>query len=463
MQYATVNPYTGKTLKTFDFATDAQIDAALAKAHETFLAWRETSLESRAAILQKAADLLRKDARRYAEILTLEMGKIIGEAEAEVALCANILEYYVQHGAAPLAPRTLPAKGFADGDAQLVKEPLGVLLAIEPWNFPFYQVIRITAPQVTAGNVIVLKHAEIVPQSALAMVQLLRDAGAPEGLLTNLFLTHDGASRVINDKRVKGIALTGSERAGSAVAAQAGKAMKKSTLELGGADAYIVLSDADVEKAARWAVFGRHWNAGQVCVSSKRIILEDAIYDRFMKVYREGVAALVAGDPMDPATQLAPLSSAAARDNLARQVEAAIAAGAIVETLGAPVPTQGAFYQPTILTNIAKDNPAFHTEFFGPVSSIHRVANEEEAIAIANDSPYGLGGSVFSTDIARAKSVAARIETGMVYINQPTGVKADLPFGGVKNSGYGHELIDLGLTEFVNEKLVVVSDIDGAF
>ena len=463
MQYATVNPYTGQTVKTFDFATDAQIDSALAKAHETFLAWRETSLESRAAILQKAADLLRADARRYAEILTLEMGKIIGEAEAEVELCANILEYYVQHGAAPLAPRTLKAKGFADGDAQLVKEPLGVLFAIEPWNFPFYQVIRITAPQVTAGNVIVLKHAEIVPQSALAMVELFRQAGAPEGLLTNLFLTHDGASRVINDKRVKGIALTGSERAGSAVAAQAGKAMKKSTLELGGADAYIVLSDAEVEKAARWAVFGRHWNAGQVCVSSKRIILEDSIYERFMAVYREGVAALVAGDPMDPATQLAPLSSAAARDNLARQVEAAIAAGATAETLGAPVPTQGAFYQPTILTNITKDNPAFHTEFFGPVSSIYRVANEEEAIAIANDSPYGLGGSVFTTDIARAKRVAAKIETGMVYINQPTGVKADLPFGGVKNSGYGHELIDLGLTEFVNEKLVVVTDIDGSF
>ena len=463
MQYATVNPYTGQTLKTFDFATDAQIDSALAKAHETFLSWRETSLESRAAILQKAADLLRKDARRYAEILTMEMGKIIGEAEAEVELCAQILEYYVQHGAAPLAPRTLKAKGFADGDAQLVKEPLGILFAIEPWNFPFYQVIRITAPQVTAGNVIVLKHAEIVPQSALAMVELFRQAGAPEGLLTNLFLTHDGASRVINDKRVKGIALTGSERAGSAVAAQAGKAMKKSTLELGGADAYIVLSDAEVEKAARWAVFGRHWNAGQVCVSSKRIILEDSIYERFMTVYREGVAALVAGDPMDPATQLAPLSSAAARDNLARQVEAAIAAGATAETLGAPVPTQGAFYQPTILTNIAKDNPAFHTEFFGPVSSIYRVANEEEAIAIANDSPYGLGGSVFTTDIARAKRVAAKIETGMVYINQPTGVKADLPFGGVKNSGYGHELIDLGLTEFVNEKLVVVTDIDGSF
>lgn len=463
MQYATVNPYTGETLKAFAFSSEAEIDAALEKAHTAFLSWRETSLDSRAALLQRAADLLRKDARRYAEILTMEMGKIIGEAEAEVELCAKILEYYVQHGAAPLAPRTLPAKGFADGEAQLVKEPLGVLFAIEPWNFPFYQVIRITAPQVTAGNVIVLKHAEIVPQSALAMVQLFRDAGAPEGLLTNLFLTHDGASRVINDKRVRGIALTGSERAGSAVAAQAGKAMKKSTLELGGADAYIVLSDAEVEKAARWAVFGRHWNAGQVCVSSKRIILEDSIYERFMAAYREGVAALVAGDPMDPATQLAPLSSVAARDNLARQVEQAIAAGATAETLGKPVPAQGAFYQPTILTNIAKDNPAFHTEFFGPVSSIFRVANEEEAIAIANDSPYGLGGSVFTTDIARAKRVAAKIETGMVYINQPTGVKADLPFGGVKNSGYGHELIDLGLTEFVNEKLVVVSDIDGSF
>ncbi len=463
MAFATINPYTGETVKTFPAATPDEIDAAIGRAHAAFLGWRDTSLEERAKVLKRAAELLRAEPRKFAQVLTLEMGKLIGEAEAEVELCAQILDYYVEHGAEGLAPRYLPAKGFGDTDVQLVKQPLGVLFAVEPWNFPYYQVIRITAPQVTAGNAIVLKHAANVPQSALAMEQLFRDAGAPEGLLTNVFLSHDDAERVIADPRVRGVALTGSERAGSAVAALAGKYMKKSTLELGGADAFIVLSDADVAQAAKWAVFGRHWNAGQVCVSSKRIIVEAPVYDEFLEHYRAGVAALQAGDPLDPATTLAPLSSAGARDGLAKQVEDAIAHGAKAETLGKPVPTQGAFYQPTLLTGITAENPAYRTEFFGPVSQVYRVADENEAIKLANDSPYGLGGSVFSQDTARARRVAAQLETGMVYINQPTGVKADIPFGGVKNSGYGHELIDLGLNEFVNEKVVVVTDINGSF
>lgn len=463
MSFSTVNPYNGQTVKTFPIADAATINAAIESAHAAFLSWRTTPLAERAAVLQRAADLLRKDSRRFSEILTLEMGKLIGEAEAEVELSAKILEYYVKFGAKQLAPRVLQANGFADGDVQLIKEPLGVLFAIEPWNFPFYQVIRVAAPQATAGNAVLLKHASNVPQSALAMEQLFRDAGAPEGLLTNLFVSHDDVETVIADPRVRGVALTGSERAGSSVAALAGKHLKKSTLELGGADAFIVLSDADVEKAAKWAVFGRHWNAGQVCVSSKRIIVEDAIYDSFLAHYRAGVAELVAGDPLDPTTTLAPLSSQGARDGLAKQVETAISHGAKAETVGKPVPTQGSFYQPTLLTDISPDNPAYHTEFFGPVSQIYRVADEDAAIKLANDSPYGLGGSVFSRDVARAKRVGGQLETGMVYINHPTGVKADIPFGGVKNSGYGHELIDLGLTEFVNEKVVVVSDIDGAF
>ncbi len=463
MSFSTINPYTGELVKSFPDATHEEIDAAITKAHQAFLGWRELTLDARAKVLQKAADLLRGDARKYAEILTLEMGKLIGEAEAEVELCAKILEYYVKHGAEGLAPRYLPAEGFGKTDVQLVKQPLGVLFAIEPWNFPYYQVVRITAPQVTAGNSIVLKHAGNVPQSALAMEKLFRDAGAPEGLLSNLFVSHEDAERVIADPRVRGVALTGSERAGSAVAAVAGKYMKKSTLELGGADAFIVLNDADVEQAAKWAVFGRHWNAGQVCVSSKRIIVEEGVYERFVQHYRDGVAKLKAGDPLDPSTTLAPLSSQGAADGLAKQVKDAIAHGAKAETLGAPIPTKGAFYQPTVLTDITPDNPAYHTEFFGPVSQIYRVADENAAIKLANDSPYGLGGSVFSQDTERAKRVAARLETGMVYINQPTGVKADIPFGGVKNSGYGHELIDLGLNEFVNEKVVVVTDINGSF
>lgn len=463
MAYATTNPYTGEVIKTFPNATPEEIDGAIAQAHSTFDAWRETSFEQRGAVLQKVADLLRADSRTYAEILTQEMGKLIAEAEAEVELSAKILEYYVKFGAEQLKPRFLPAEGFGDTDIQLVNEPLGVLFAVEPWNFPYYQIIRITAPQLTAGNTVLLKHASNVPQSALAIEKLFIEAGAPVGLLTNLFASHDASEQIISDSRVRGVALTGSEKAGATIASLAAKHLKKSTLELGGSDAFIVLEDAEVEKAADWAVFGRHWNAGQVCVSSKRLIVVDAVYDRFLEVYREGVAKLVAGDPLDPETTLAPLSSQKAADDLAQQVEDAIAEGAKAETLGAPVPSKGAFYQPTILTEISEQSKAFHTEFFGPVTHLYRAKDEADAIRIANDSPFGLGGSVFSTDIARAQRVARELDTGMVFINQPTGVKADIPFGGVKHSGYGHELIDLGIKEFVNEKAVVVSDIDGSF
>jgi succinate-semialdehyde dehydrogenase/glutarate-semialdehyde dehydrogenase len=463
MAYATTNPFTGEVVRTFPDATESEIETALAQAHETFLAWRETSFEHRAGILANAARILRENKREYAEILTLEMGKLIAEAEGEVELCAQMLDYYVRFGAETLKPRFLPAQGFGDTDVQLVNDPLGVIFAVEPWNFPYYQVIRITAPQVTAGNVIVLKHASNVPQSALAMVDLFDRAGAPKGLLTNLFLPHSQTERVIADPRVRGVALTGSEAAGSIVASLAAKHLKKSTLELGGADAFIVLDDADVEKAADWAVFGRHWNGGQVCVSSKRLIVVDSVYDRFVARYREGVAKLVAGDPMDPRSTLAPLSSQKAADDLKAQVEQAVADGAKAETLATAVPGQGAFFQPTILTDISEDSAAFHTEFFGPVTQLYRARDEEDAIRIANDSPFGLGGSVFSRDVNHAQQVARRLDTGMVYINQPTGVKADIPFGGVKNSGYGHELIDLGIKEFVNEKVVVVTDIDGSF
>ena len=463
MAYQTVNPYTGETVKAFDDATPEQIETAIAGAHEAFLSWRNQPVEERAALLGRAAQQLRDNSRRYAEILTLEMGKLIGEAEAEVELSANILEYYSKFGPEHLTPRYLRAEGFGDTDVALVNEPLGVLYAIEPWNFPFYQVIRISAPQLMAGNTIVLKHAANVPQSALAMVQLYLDAGAPKGLLTNIFANHDATDRILADARIKGVALTGSERAGSVVAATAAKNLKKSTLELGGADAFVVLEDADIEKAARWAAFGRHWNAGQVCVSSKRLIVVDEVADKFLGEYTKHVAELVAGDPMDPATTLAPLSSQKAADDLAAQVEMAREEGVTVEAIGAEVPEQGAFFRPTLLTNIPDDSKTAHPEFFGPVTQFYRAKDEDDAVRLANNTPYGLGGSVFSEDIERARKVARRIDTGMVYINQPTGVKADIPFGGVKNSGYGHELIDLGIKEFVNQKVVVVSDIDGSF
>lgn len=295
------------------------------------------------------------------------------------------------------------------------------------------------------------------------MVELFREAGAPDGLLVNIFAGHDATETILSDPRVRGVALTGSEGAGAAVSATASKYLKKSTLELGGADAFIVLSDAELDKAVDWAVFGRHWNAGQVCCSSKRIIVEDSLYDAFLAQYTQKVAALTAGDPMDPNTQLAPLSSQTAADELGKLVDKARAEGATVTEVGIDLPEHGAFYQPTILTDIPLDSDTAHSEFFGPVSQIYRARDIDHAVEIANSSPFGLGGSVFSQDEAKAKDIARRLDTGMVYINQPTGVKADIPFGGTKRSGFGRELIDLGLHEFVNQKVVVVTDIDGSF
>lgn len=463
MAYATINPYTGETLKTFPDATDAEVEQAIAAAHEAFLSWRERSFTERGAVLQRAADLLRAKAGDYAKLLTLEMGKITAEALAEVELSARIFEYYVKNAEALLAPEKLTVADPAEGDALLVHEPLGVILAIEPWNFPYYQIARILAPQLAAGNTLLLKHASNVPQSADAFEKLMLEAGLPAGAFKNLYAARHHIEIILNDPRVHGVALTGSEGAGAVVAAQAGKALKKSTLELGGADAFVVLADAELDKTVKWAVFGRHWNAGQVCVSSKRIILVEAIYDEFLRRYTEGVAGLKAGDPFDPATTLAPLSSQKAADDVKEQIRQAVAHGATATEVGPKVPAQGAFVQPTILTGLTPDNPAYYWEFFGPVSLVYRAHDEEEAIAIANDSPFGLGGSVFTADAKHGAEVAKRISTGMVFVNHPTMAKADLPFGGVRRSGYGRELLGLGLKEFVNHKLIDVVDIDAPF
>ena len=463
MAYQTTNPYTGETLKTFPDATDAQVAQALERGHAAFQQWRLQPVRERVTFLQKAADLLRARHTEYAKLLTTEMGKLLAEAEAEVELSAAILEYYVKHAEAELAPQPLPCEDPVVSEAQLVHEPLGIILAIEPWNFPYYQIARIMAPQLAAGNVILLKHASNVPQSAAAFEKLMQETGLPAGCFQNLYATRGQIETIINDPRVQGVALTGSEGAGALVAAQAGRALKKSTMELGGADAFIVLDDADLDKAVKWAVFGRHWNGGQVCCSSKRIIVHESIHDEFVRRYTEGVAQLKAGDPMEASTTLAPLSSQQAADDVRRWIDEAVAHGATATVIGAEVPRQGAFVRPVLLTGVKPGNPVYHHEFFGPVSMIFKVKDEEEAIRLANDSPFGLGGSVFTQDIERGKRVAAQISTGMVYINHPTAVKADLPFGGVRRSGYGRELIGLGLKEFVNHKLVGVTDIDGAF
>ncbi|BES83381.1 succinate-semialdehyde dehydrogenase [Pectobacterium araliae] len=463
MGYATTNPYTGEVIKTFPDATDAFVTDAITKAHNAFLGWKNTSFSTRAAILQKAADLLRQQKDEFAHLLTLEMGKLIGEAHAEIELSAQIFEYYVHNAERLLAPETLPVANPQEATAQIVHEPLGVLLAIEPWNFPYYQIARIIAPQLSAGNTILLKHASNVPQSAARFERLMKDAGLPDGAFTNLYATRKHIEIILNDPRVQGVALTGSEGAGATVAQQAAKALKKSTLELGGADAFVVLADADLEKTAKWAVFGRHWNGGQVCVSSKRMIIVDDVYDEFFDRYTQGVAALRAGDPFDKNTTLAPLSSQEAADEVKQKIQLAVSHGAIALEVGPIVPQQGAFVQPTILTDVTPDNPAYHMEFFGPVSMLFRAKDEDDAINIANDSPFGLGGSVFTRNPAHGAEVAKRISTGMVYINHPTRVKADLPFGGVRRSGYGRELTGLGIKEFVNHKLISIVDIDAEF
>jgi succinate-semialdehyde dehydrogenase/glutarate-semialdehyde dehydrogenase len=463
MTYATTNPYSGEVLKTFPDATDAEIELAIANAHAAFLSWKETSFAERAKVMQNAADILRKEIEPYATLLTLEMGKLLTEARAEVELSAAIFEYYAQNAETLLAPQTLTVADPAEGEAIIVHDPLGVLLAIEPWNFPYYQIARIIAPQLSAGNTMLLKHASNVPQSAAAFEKLMREAGLPDGAFKNLYATRWQIETILNDPRVHGVALTGSEGAGAIIAAQAGKALKKSTMELGGADAFVVLADADLEKTTKWAVFGRHWNGGQVCVSSKRMIIVDEVYDAFFERYKVGVAGLHAGDPFDPETTLAPLSSQGAANEIKDKIRQAVSHGATALEVGPSVPNQGAFVQPTILTDVADDNPARYWEFFGPVSMLFRAKDEDDAVRIANDSPFGLGGSVFTSDTKHGAEVARKISTGMVFVNHPTMVKADLPFGGVRRSGYGRELLGLGIKEFVNHKLIDVVDIDAAF
>ncbi|WP_367161152.1 NAD-dependent succinate-semialdehyde dehydrogenase (plasmid) [Kozakia baliensis] len=463
MAYATTNPYTGETLQTFPDATDNDVRQAISAAYEAFLAWRKTSFAERARVMTAAAEILRRDIDKYARLVTLEMGKLFSEAKAETILSAEIFEYYAKNAENLLKPEKLPVATPAEGEATLVHQPQGIVFAIEPWNFPYYQIARIIAPQLSAGNTVLLKHASNVPQCANIFQELMEEAGLPAGAFRNLYLARHHTEMLLNDPRVCGVALTGSEGAGAIVASTAGKALKKATMELGGADAFVVLDDADVEKSAKWAAFGRHWNAGQVCVSSKRLIVADAVYDRFVEVYKAEVAKFVAGDPMDSSTTLAPLSSQKAADDLKKQVEDAKKHGAVVEVIGAPVPEKGAFFQPLLMTNLHQDNEARHWEFFGPVTQLYRVKDEAEAIRIANDTPFGLGGSVFTKDTARGVRVAEQIHTGMVYVNHPTMVKADLPFGGVARSGYGRELIGLGIKEFVNHKLIDVVDIDAPF
>ena len=457
--YRSVNPYDGQTFQTFEELSDAQLETAIKTAAACFESWRNESFGDRAAIVARAAKFMRERADELAKLVTLEMGKLIGESQGEVALSADILDYYATYAEGFLATDDLQP---VSGEAEIVSTPFGVLFGVQPWNFPYYQLARFAAPNLMAGNVVMVKHAGCVPQCAIAFEKLWNDAGAPAGAYTNLMISHEQVSRVIDDPRIKGVALTGSVEAGKSVAARAGQNLKKSTMELGGSDAFIVLDDADLDKTVKWAVWAKMNNTGQCCVAGKRFIVVEALADKFLEKFQAALTTLKPGNPMDLATTLGPLSTEGALVQLLSQIEGAVAQGAKLVMGGRRIDRPGSFMEPTILTNIKPANPAYREEFFGPVALFFRAKNEDEAIKLANDSDFGLGGSIFTRDVARGKRVANRIDTGMVFINHPTWTTAELPFGGIKNSGYGRELSSLGIQEFVNKKLVRVTSIDDA-
>ena len=455
MAYQSVNPATGEVVKTFTPHDQQKIDQTLERAQALFKSdWSQHDhLPQRLDVLLKFADLLLEQKEQLATLMSSEMGKLIAQGRDEIELCAGIARYYSAQAAEFLKPVQYPTDL---GEAWVESHPLGLIMAVEPWNFPFYQLMRVFAPNYAIGNPVMLKHASIVPQCAEKFEALIRDAGAPDGAFTNLFISPDQVAEIIADQRVQGVALTGSEGAGTVVAQQAGKHLKKSTLELGGNDVFVVLDDADMEKAITIGCQARLNNAGQVCTAAKRFILHEKIAAQFRQGMLEAFKAIKIGDPLDESTQLGPLSSKDAADKLYKQVQKAVKQGATLLTGGNPVQGQGFFFEPTILENISIDNDAWYEEFFGPVAQIYIAKDDDEIVEIANNSNYGLGGAIHSKDIERAKKLASRIETGMLWINWYTASSPELPFGGVKRSGYGHELADIGFSEFVQKRLVVV-------
>jgi succinate-semialdehyde dehydrogenase/glutarate-semialdehyde dehydrogenase len=460
MSIQTVDPNTNKTVMSFEEMTSIIVDAKMTKAQSAFTNWKETSYAHRANLLRKVATLMRIQKTELAKTITLEMGKLIAQAESEIDLSANIFDYYADKAEGFLADTVLNPE---DGEAIIRNSPIGVLLGVMPWNFPFYQVARFAAPNIMVGNTILLKHASIVPQCAAAIEKLFEEADAPEGIYTNLFISGKRASELVSDKRIKGVSLTGGEKAGASIAIEAGKHLKKVVLELGGNDAFIILEDADIEKTVNWAVVGRMNNNGQSCIASKRFIAVEAIADEFIQKFKDKLSKIKVGNPMDATTELGPLSSEEAAVHLADQVKRAVEEGAKVLLGGKRANREGAFMEPTIITDLKPNIAAYHEELFGPVASFYVVKDEKAAIDLANDSDFGLGCSIFTNDIERGKKVANQIDSGMVFINHPTWTQADLPFGGTKRSGFGRELSELGIQEFVNKKLIRISNLNDSF
>lgn len=452
MAYKTIYPFTNEVLKEYENTSDAQLEEVLETAHQLYKKWRkDDQLETRKAQLHEVAAILRRDRDKYAEILTKDMGKLFTEAQGEIELCADIADYYADNADKFLEPTPLATD---TGEAYYIKQATGVILAVEPWNFPYYQIMRVFAPNFIVGNPMVLKHASICPWSAQSFEELVIEAGAEKGTFTNLFVSYGQVSQIIADKRVVGVCLTGSERGGASIAEEAGKNLKKTTLELGGDDAFIILDDADWDELESVLFFSRLYNAGQVCTSSKRFIVLEKDYDRFKELLTKVFKTAKWGDPMDPETTLAPLSSAQAKEDVLAQIKLAVDNGAELVYGGEAIDHPGNFVMLTIIAGLTKDNPIYYQEIFGPVGEIYKVSSEEEAIEVANDSNYGLGGTIFSSNKEHREAVAAKIETGMSFINSGWASLPELPFGGIKNSGYGRELSELGFTAFVNEHLI---------
>lgn len=450
--YQTINPATDQLVQEFPTASDAEIQASIDASQQAYESWRKTPIHDRAEAMRRAADLMHERTGQLAELITLEMGKLPSEAEAEVELSANILGYYAHHGPRILDDEKLhPDSG---GSAVVVNDPIGPLIGVMPWNFPQYQIARFAAPNLVAGNTILLKHAPDCPQSALAFEQLMRDAGIPENAYINVFATNEQIQTIINDPRVAAASVTASERAGAAVAATAGQNLKKVVLEMGGNDPYIVLDTSDMDATVAEAVRGRMTNSGQSCIASKRMIVHEDLYDDFVAKLTERMSSLRLGDPTDEDTDVAPLHEESAAEGLMEQVKDAIDKGATIHCGGKRPDRTGAFVEPTVLTDVSRDMRAFYEELFGPVAVVYSVADEDEAVALANESSYGLGGSVISDDDDRAHRVARQIDTGMVWINKATWTEPDLPFGGTKRSGVGTELGEAGIQQFLNKKLI---------
>ncbi|HTT85456.1 MAG TPA: NAD-dependent succinate-semialdehyde dehydrogenase [Rhizomicrobium sp.] len=455
-----VNPFTGETMRRYDETSREQVDAAIVAAHHAHLAWREQSFAARAEPMRRAAALLDERAEEYGRLMALEMGKPIRDGIAEAKKCATGCIYYAENAEKFLAAQPVELEGRK---ARVVFKPLGVLLAVMPWNFPFWQVIRFAAPALMAGNAGLLKHAANVPGCALALEQLFRDAGFPGHLFRTLLIGNSAVEHVIEHKLVRAVSLTGSSGAGRAVAGTAGRCLKKTVLELGGSDAYLVLEDTDAGFAAAQGAKGRLVNGGQSCIAAKRFIVVESRRAEFERALAAEMGKAKMGDPLDETTTLGPMARHDLRDSLHEQVRKSVERGARC-LLGGEIPVgRGAFYPPTVLTDVRKGMPAYDEEMFGPVAAIISVRDEQDAVRIANDSDFGLGGGIFTRDLARGERLASEsVEAGLVFVNAPVESNPKLPFGGIKESGYGRELSSFGIHEFVNIKTVVVASHGGA-